>query len=92
MSHSNGPSRAAAPPRRLCWSYQRRNERRQCVLVVDTAHRMCELRILFGDRGSDVRLERFHYVSKAMVRHCEYEAQFLAAGFSLDDFEVVAAR
>jgi hypothetical protein len=81
----------AAPSlvRELRWSYIRGGER-QCVhLSLDASARAYELLVRHGDRRSTVRVERYVYASDAIERQCEYEAQLLADGFSLDTFEPV---
>lgn len=73
--------------RELRWSYIRGAER-QCVhLSLDAQACAYEFHVRHADRRSSMRIERYIYASDAIERHCEYEAELLAAGFSLDSFE-----
>jgi hypothetical protein len=75
--------------RQLSWAYTRGAERQYCVLAVDTAQRVYELRIRLDAPSETVRVERFNYVSRALERQCEYEAQLIAAGFALERFDAI---
>jgi len=77
------------PLRQLSWCYTRGAERQYCVLSLDTARRVYELRIRLDSPSETVRIERFNHVSRALERQCEFEAQMIAAGFFLERFEAV---
>jgi hypothetical protein len=75
--------------RELRWSYTRGKERQVVRLSLDPAARAYEFHVRHDNRCSSVRVERYVYAADAIERQCEYEAELLAAGFSLDAFEPV---
>lgn len=83
---------APSAVRELRWSYIRGGERQMIFLSLDSRARAYELHLRDEERRAVLRIERYVYASDAIERQCEYEAELLAAGFSLDAFEPVTRR
>ncbi len=89
MSNQSDAVAIDPPVRQLSWCYMRGTERQYCVLALDTAQRLYELRIRLDAPSETVRVERFNHVSRALERQCVYEAQLMAAGFTLERFDAI---
>jgi hypothetical protein len=88
LTPASTPSRAPVnnAARELNWSYVRGTERQLCRLSLDAGERAYEFVVQVDDVHHGMKLERYAFASDAIQRHCEYEAELLSAGFSLESF------
>jgi len=70
------------------WAYASPHVRYVCEIALDVTELLYVFRVLSSDGQEIIVRELYPYVADVFQRQSAYEADLLAAGFSLEDFAI----